>query len=212
MDNALECKDVKEAVNIFWQAAQTNIAIIPRLLKWEEIEELGSKMEQEEAWFYMNTRWETWKKSEMFIALSVFWSHAKVRHALGIPIIKKDIRFKNKNLNFNEISNDISNVLDGRTLRAKVVRSAANISLKNACIIRDVDKKWMKLPRDVNNDIVDFDYLSKCVLEFYSIENTSEGTLLKISEAFNDIKKSQNNIHKAVKKNRLQNYIRDDDL
>lgn len=184
LDRALACVgrgNLKKAVSLFWQVACTNIAMIPRLLLWEEEPVLGDEMDQDEAWYYMNTRWDRWKKPTPFVVLSVFWSHCHVRHNLGLPLIKKmNTKGIPREPDFDEIVKDIVEVLDEKTLKDKMTRKAVNVCLNTACILREIDRKKITPPQELLHELVEIDVFSRGILEFHSLESPDDKTILDI--------------------------------
>lgn len=164
-----------KAVGILWRAARVNVAIIPRLALWEELPELGDDFDQYEAWDYMNQNWDRWKDVRVFTALSVFWAHREVRHALGLPLAKK-VRLKRPPVrpDLKAVEKDILKVLKGRGANERLARKAAKLCFSMACFIRKIDRERKRMFPELSAELIEIDNFARNVLELYSLDKADE--------------------------------------
>ena len=163
LDRGLVClqnDEIKNGLEMFWQAGCTNIAIIPRLILWDEPAELGDEPDDMEAWDYLNTRWPQWKNRKFFDVLTLFWAHPQVRSILGLPLQGK-ITEKSPKPDLAVVAGDIQGALEGKSPENLLAKKALEMSFSAACFIRDVEKENIRPPMEMMETLVEIDFLAK---------------------------------------------------
>ncbi len=221
MDKSLDCfnkGDIKAAVKLWWEAACTNVAIIPRLLMFEESAELGDHIEQDESWDYMNTNWDKWKDKKVFTALAVFWTHNKIRNSLGLLQIEKlDLRPFDPATDLDALVEDIKNAINGATPGGILTKRAAELKADKAWFIREIDRGKIPLPTEIGDRMAQIDNLLSNILLAYSVAIPSKEAFEKIMKDFGGLEFMQKELqdqtyemhefNKEISKNGDLSYI-----
>lgn len=200
LDRGLACLkqgDIKNALEMFWQAGCTNIAIIPRLILWDEPAELGDGLDDMESWEYLNTRWPEWKDKKPFAILTLFWAHIQVRSILNLPI-PKEIAEKLSKPDLDMVAEDIQGVLAGKSPKSLLAKKALEMSFRAACFIRDVEKRNIRPPMELMETLVEMDFLAKNVIQAAMSKYVDEKDVAEIFKTLNGMTLVQKKIHEEI--------------